>query len=594
MDNGSKQGSRVMDVKAQIKQNASRRRTRDKRQTPASVICSTVLPVRSASSSPAERPVVADVFSSCSSQQSNLEQRRSQSADADYVTGNVAHRSFRGDQAAQNFADPHFILESVMLMSYLDQIFPILYPFYRPGISEGARCWLLPIVLSHDCLRHVVVALATQVMSTVETTPGSDQYICVALDRNLIHSQTEIALQTAQRELQTIISADLPSQNVLEKSKVLANTVQLMAVESYLGHNSWTAHLDAAVSLSIDILQADAARLCPASSKTGDEAGDSFSQIVDQLNVTISFTKPHPPLWTPLQASYRFHTALLVFADIISATTLRGAPKFAANLDHILLDAGGAHKSLSQLDSPPSSSPKLDLLRYFGVSNTMLLLIADIATSDAATLTQRRDQGKEAGTGLVASIPGLEKRIWAAIEELDAVSSVRATTKNMLSRTSYPSILNGILPTPSPELLYLTNRVWARAAWLYHLLTLGSTEQSQTGSQERFCAVVVEAIGLLETICADWASNKERPAWLRSMAWPICVTGLSIPRCGTQQQRSMKTAFGTVLTVLEGSGLIQAFGMVRHVRRAVEEFWSNDTSSDWSPFSEMLRDVLLI
>ncbi|KPI40004.1 uncharacterized protein AB675_11559 [Cyphellophora attinorum] len=588
MDNGLKQGLRAIDVKAQIKRNASRRRSRDNGQASVPETCSVVVSARTASPSSADRPVVAQFPPGC-----NFKQKRPPRADADDVTGNAAHSSPRGNKTSYNFADPHFMLEHVMLMSYLDHIFPILYPFYRPVIAEGARCWLLPIALSHDCLRHVVVALATHVMSTAETTPGSDQYVCVALDRDLIHTQTEIALQTAQRDLQTIITTFSSPQDLLERSKVLANTVQLLSVESYLGHNSWKAHLDAAISLSIDILQAGASLLRPVSSTTGGETGDAFSQIIDQLNVTISFSKPHPPLWTPLQASYRFHTALLIFADIIAASTLRRTPRFAAHYDDILLESGGAHQVLSQLDHPPSSSPRLDLLRYFGVSNSTLLLIAEIATSDAATSLQRCDQGKKAGMGLVARVPGLEKRIRAAIDNLDAASNVQATTKDVLSRTSCRTILSSVLPTPSTEVLFLINRIWARAAWLYLALTLGLTEQTQTGSREHFCAVALEAVGLLVIICDDWESDKETPAWLRSMAWPICVTGLSIRRCDTQQ-RPMKIAFGTVLAVLEGSGLVQAFGMVSHVRRAVEEFWSSDTSSDWSLFSEVLRDVLLI
>jgi hypothetical protein len=50
--------------------------------------------------------------------------------------------------------------ESVLLMHFLDNVFPLQYPMYRPGILEGGRGWLLALLLRTKPLYHAALALS--------------------------------------------------------------------------------------------------------------------------------------------------------------------------------------------------------------------------------------------------------------------------------------------------------------------------------------------------------------------------------------------------------------------------------------------------
>jgi hypothetical protein len=48
--------------------------------------------------------------------------------------------------------------ESVLLMRFLDNVFPIQYPIYTIEFLEG-RGWLLPLILKHKAFYHAALAL---------------------------------------------------------------------------------------------------------------------------------------------------------------------------------------------------------------------------------------------------------------------------------------------------------------------------------------------------------------------------------------------------------------------------------------------------
>jgi hypothetical protein len=50
--------------------------------------------------------------------------------------------------------------EYVLLMHFLDIIFPLQYPMYKPGLLEGGRGWLLPLLLQTKPLHHAALAIS--------------------------------------------------------------------------------------------------------------------------------------------------------------------------------------------------------------------------------------------------------------------------------------------------------------------------------------------------------------------------------------------------------------------------------------------------
>jgi hypothetical protein len=50
--------------------------------------------------------------------------------------------------------------ESTLLMHFLDEVFPLQYPMYKPSVFQGGRGWLLALLLRTKPLFHVALAFA--------------------------------------------------------------------------------------------------------------------------------------------------------------------------------------------------------------------------------------------------------------------------------------------------------------------------------------------------------------------------------------------------------------------------------------------------
>ena len=50
--------------------------------------------------------------------------------------------------------------DAALLMSFLDCVFPLQFPMYKPEMLEGGRGWLLALVLRRESLYHAALALS--------------------------------------------------------------------------------------------------------------------------------------------------------------------------------------------------------------------------------------------------------------------------------------------------------------------------------------------------------------------------------------------------------------------------------------------------
>lgn len=571
MDAGLKQGRKAAEIKAQIKSNACRRRANEKvRGLARGVTRSNDLSTNGNAFAALQDfgPGSANLTSS------------SPSSRDDHSQSTATHR-FLLEKANES----QYVLESVMLMTYLDHLFPIVYPFYRPGILEGARGWLLPVALSHTCLRHVVVALATQIMGSIETQPGSNESICGALNPQLLHEQTEVALKSAQHELNSMQLVGEES-DLLDISKVFANSVQLFVVESYIGTGNWRPHMDAAIVLTNQMFRARTMHALGNHQSTSSVPKRSFSQVVEQLSPPLNFVKPHPPLWTPPQASYRFHTALLIFADVIASTVLRRRPKLQPQYGHVLASADEVR---------PPECPKLDIYQFFGVDHATLLVIADVAELAEWKWEQERLQ-QSSTVELVHRGIKLETRLLRTIETLkqEAKSSLSAVPSQTGPRALFDLQPAGG-PAPTAHIARIISLIWYHAAFSYLLSTYGDSKpeaQHHTKLDENLSTTT----HLLNSLCdsKNHSSSTEShtvqaPAWLRSMAWPIAVTGLLLNPDQEQEMHVMQR----VMKLLDGS--LGVFGTVKNVKRVVEEAWEHrGRGACDKSVAELLGGVLLI
>ena len=77
--------------------------------------------------------------------------------------------------------------ESCMLMHYLDFVFPLQFPYYRPRPAEGGRGWLLSLILGTSAFFHAVLSLSQyhiQASATYDTVTPCSPNILEEIERH--------------------------------------------------------------------------------------------------------------------------------------------------------------------------------------------------------------------------------------------------------------------------------------------------------------------------------------------------------------------------------------------------------------------------
>jgi len=113
-------------------------------------------------------------------------------------------------------------------MQYLDHIFPLQFPFYKPSVSEGGRGWLLDLILRTRPLFHAVLSLKLchmQSSQSLENLNKCDPNILEETDKHHTLALSELRSHIDGLELST------GSVNVARKIEILACMLQLVSFE---------------------------------------------------------------------------------------------------------------------------------------------------------------------------------------------------------------------------------------------------------------------------------------------------------------------------------------------------------------------------
>lgn len=79
-------------------------------------------------------------------------------------------------------------------MHFLDAVFPLQYPMYEPGTSEGGRGWLLALLLRTKPLYHAALALSAYHRRTMIPAKRSHPFRTAALNEQEKHLEICIAM----------------------------------------------------------------------------------------------------------------------------------------------------------------------------------------------------------------------------------------------------------------------------------------------------------------------------------------------------------------------------------------------------------------
>ena len=418
--------------------------------------------------------------------------------------------------------------EFALIMTYLDYVFPVLFPFYRPSILEGSRGWMLVLIMKNKGIYHTIISLASFFFSVVPMLAGSENKMCASMTSEELQKQADLAIKTVLRD--SVELSKQEEQPLRESADLMGNVVQLLSFEIIIAPTqNWQMHLDAAVVLFEQIFQ-----------RYGMEGTyPSISKVLAQLSdgplldVSSDIT-----LWTADQAAFRFFSAMLLVNDVISSTSLEQAPRFQKY-----------HRYLLTNDHHNGHFP-LQLEDFVGHENWVLLLIGEISALDAWKKEMKKS-GALSMMQLVHRASDIEQRLrdgCAALDEPGYTSRMRLKPTNPLEFFLYKPV----------DTTAALTKIWAYAAHIY-LHTVVSGWQPASDEVKDNVSKLIVAFKTLPS-----------PALLRTLVWPFCIAGCL---ADTHQESSFRDMVASM-------GALQRFGTMQLALRIMEDVWSRREQID--------------
>ncbi|KAK7757473.1 hypothetical protein SLS62_000488 [Diatrype stigma] len=440
-------------------------------------------------------------------------------------------------RSGHSFGQP----DTILLMFYLDHVFPFLYPFYRPSpVLEGGRAWVLEMLLGSPVVRQAALCQSSYFFSLAQ---GRDK--CNSTWETVL-AQTRDAFEVLRHALQVIDDPGLVD-HLHGAVRILTSIMQVQRFDvSVLSfHNSQT-HLNAAIALFLQLLNS-AGVMDAQPAAAPDAVTSSFNAVMSHLALP-----PPPPCTVPgaarpvrpppsaEQAAFRFSSTLLILDDIIASTVLQEEPKLYQHHRCLLLGIDG--------DSNNTADAPIDIEGVMGCQNWVLLQLGEIAALDAW-----KQRCKRAGNldvmELVHRAATIKNALETHLTQLEAVpapANIQGNCTSLLDCFDMGDHSNTTHTHTSQSQTPLVTRVWAHAALLYLFVVVSGWQPASTDVRYH--------VGQIIELLAHRASP---PVLLRTMVWPFCVAGCLAEPAQEAQLRAMVEAlqpprvFGTVRKALE-------------------------------------------
>jgi C6 transcription factor Pro1 len=421
--------------------------------------------------------------------------------------------------------------DTVLLMFYLEQVLPFVFPFYRPSPLQGGKSWILEMMISSPVVRQAVLCQSSYFFSIAQGTPNHD----VLWETVLLQSRD--TFEVLGQAIRVLHSSDI-TEHWPGAVRILASITQVQRFEiAILSFENCQAHLNAAVSLFKQLLES-----------TGFVATlgvkSSFDTIIGHLG-SSSRILPTQDIEIPSaeQAAFQFSSALLILDDIISSTVFQEEPRLYKY-----------HRGL--LSTSDSTDPPINLEAVTGGQNWVFLQIGEIAVLDAW-----KQQCKRAGN---LDVMELVRRATDIKDSLVAhLTFVESDSATVPEKGSIPSDVFmtdgcGYSKTLASQSSLVT-QVWAYAALLYLSVVVSGWQSANLDVQGHVTRII------------DLLMNQTSPlALVRTMVWPFCVAG-----CLAEPAQE-----ASFLRVVEKLQPPSAFRTVRKALELMENVWRNRFADD--------------
>lgn len=108
--------------------------------------------------------------------------------------------------------------ESILIMHYLDNVFPCQFRFYQHSLEEGGRGWLLSLLMQNKPLYHAACSLAAYHRQLLYCKRGGMAKACFT--NEAMHHQYDLAIMELRRYVEELAACD--------RERTLAEDVHLL------------------------------------------------------------------------------------------------------------------------------------------------------------------------------------------------------------------------------------------------------------------------------------------------------------------------------------------------------------------------------
>ncbi|KAF3914925.1 hypothetical protein ABW20_dc0108384 [Dactylellina cionopaga] len=433
-------------------------------------------------------------------------------------------------------------MEVDFTITYLDYVFPFLFPFYRPSILEGGRSWLLVMLKDNSALFHTAMSLSTYFFTLIlsQTYGGLVSEYNTSLKTceckqhvwQKLASHMDTAMKVMQQDMEDLNTRKTEAA-IFRRARVLESIVQLLVFEIAMARTvNWDVHLVAATALLNEIFE-----------NCGTKYGQpDLVSVITAMQMSISWndnTLDHR-VWNPDQGAFRFFVAILLYADIVASTSLEILPRLQRYHTYFIAND----------DDTDSPDELFRMEKFVGCQGRVIIIIGEIAALD-----YRKKEFKLAGVSSHAALVCEGGRIARSLEQ--AIINLENQPK-LPQKISFTAALLSYCQHDGQSLgqqdgQILTTSIWAHAAEIYLTVVRSGWQPEHPKIRES----VKKVLHLLGDVSPSTAR-------LRNLVWPLCVSGCL---AAVDQEQEFRDIVRTM-------GLLSAFGVVGEALRIMEQVWS--------------------
>ncbi|ETI25725.1 hypothetical protein G647_02499 [Cladophialophora carrionii CBS 160.54] len=456
------------------------------------------------------------------------------------------------------------------LMKYMDHVFPHQFPFYRPGLHETGRSWILALVRRSRVAFHSAMSLSAYffTFTLIDAYPGQHDS-CKSQLWAKVGSQTDMCFEMIQRDIRGLRHRGFRA-TLVEKARVMESIVQVLIFEVTLGRSAnWNLHLTPALALFDDIWTSTGT----ASIADGERPESKLLAVLDAMALSLQFglEREHGGrgggyVWSPEQAGFRFFTGLLVFIDIVASTALERPPWLSERHAHLLADRDHG--------VPVFGSVTVQLSGLVGCQNWVLLAVSRTTLLDVWKKEMKR-------TASLSMVELVDRASHIARVLKDGISRLDRQRQRQRQQQQVPGTRNDNpldyrsyfdghghgrdqdqdqdrLPTSQTSSTRSTE-IWAHAAHIYLAVVVSGWQPSNPEIR----ASVSRVLELLRTA--------DRSTHVRTLAWPLCVAGC-LSEAGIHEEQ-----FRDLFADMDELSMVGALG---EARKVMEKVWEHRETLD--------------